>query len=181
MNTLTMYRDNTQVISAIVAVGGVPINLTGCTVWLTAKNQDSWQTDADPAAFFQLSTTASTVTIGPPGSGWVASSFFSNSTYTFPVAPNGFYYLTEAGGTSGSSEPAFPTVVGATVTDGSVVWTCVGPTAGLVSATITPAMTATLTTDARFICDWKVANSAGVITTLEVFALVVYADVTRTN
>lgn len=181
MNTLTMYRDNTQVISAVVAIDGTPIDLSGCSVWLTAKNQDSWQTDTDQAAFFQLSTAASTVKVGAPGTVWSATTFFPNAANTFPTAANGFYFVTDAGGTTGSVEPTWPTIVGATVSDGSVTWTCVGPTAGLVTATITPSMTSALTSDARFVCDWKIENSAGVVTTLEIFALVVLADVTRTN
>ena len=40
-----------------------------------------------------------------------------------PTTPNGFYYGTSSGGTSGGSEPAWPTSSGATVVDGSITWT----------------------------------------------------------
>lgn len=36
----------------------------------------------------------------------------------------GLYYVATTGGTSGGSEPAFPTTPGATVADGTVTWTC---------------------------------------------------------
>lgn len=58
-----------------------------------------------------------------------------NTAYTvgyrvIPATPNGYAYdCTTAGTSHATNEPTWPTVVGKTVTDGTVVWTCEGATA----------------------------------------------------
>jgi hypothetical protein len=64
------------------------------------------------------------------GSEWQAGTAYSAAPTASVIAPLGaagrVFECTTAG-TSGPTEPAFPTAAGATVADGSAVWTCRGP------------------------------------------------------
>jgi hypothetical protein len=52
---------------------------------------------------------------------WTSATVYGVAT-TKPTTPNGYYYYTSVPGTSGGSEPTWPTSSGATVVDGSVTW-----------------------------------------------------------
>ena len=55
---------------------------------------------------------------------WSASTSYAIGSAVRPsVDRNGFTYQCTTAGTSGASEPVWPTTAGQTVTDGSVVWT----------------------------------------------------------
>lgn len=55
---------------------------------------------------------------------WAASTAYSIGNFVKPINENGYHYECTTGGTSGSSEPTWPTTPGQTVNDGSAVWTC---------------------------------------------------------
>ena len=59
---------------------------------------------------------------------WLPTNAYATNVIRKPTPPkrNGFRYQVTTAGTSGASEPVWPEVVGAAVTDGSVVWTCEG-------------------------------------------------------
>lgn len=61
---------------------------------------------------------------------WVASTTYATNDIRRPTGANrnGYRYKITAGGgsTSGSSEPTWPTLIGATVVDNGVTWTCEG-------------------------------------------------------
>lgn len=62
-----------------------------------------------------------------------------------PATGNGYLYQCSTAGTSGSSIPTYPTVVGQTVTDGTVTWTCVGRGIMVMSGANVQWTTATIT------------------------------------
>lgn len=56
---------------------------------------------------------------------WAATTAYSLGAKAQPLAsPNGYRYEVTTAGTSSGSEPTWPTTVGDTVADGTVVWTC---------------------------------------------------------
>lgn len=57
---------------------------------------------------------------------WQASTAFTTDDSAWPTVKNGFYYECTTAGTTGGSEPTFPTTRGDTVADGTVIWTCRG-------------------------------------------------------
>lgn len=57
---------------------------------------------------------------------WAASTAQAVGAIVRPTTGNGYVYRATAAGTSAASEPTWPTVIGATVVDSGVTWTCVG-------------------------------------------------------
>ena len=55
---------------------------------------------------------------------WAATTTYDLADEAKSTVDNGFWYECTTAGTSDGTEPTWPTTIGATVTDGSVVWTC---------------------------------------------------------
>lgn len=55
-------------------------------------------------------------------SGWEATTAYALGAQRVPAARNGHYYEVTTGGTSGATEPPWPTTTGAIVTDGAAIW-----------------------------------------------------------
>src|SRR6185312_7402761 len=54
---------------------------------------------------------------------WTASTAVTGTSYVVPNTANGRLYKCTTAGTTGASEPTWPTTNGGTVTDGTAVWT----------------------------------------------------------
>ena len=57
---------------------------------------------------------------------WAATTALTAGVLRRPTTANGFRYEVTTAGTTGGSEPTWPTTIGNTVTDGSAVFTCRG-------------------------------------------------------
>ena len=87
---------------------------------------------------------------------WTASTVYSVGTVVSPTTANGHYYICTTAGTSAATQPAWPTGSGASVANGSVVWTEYGP---FLERTIT--LDATYNTAFnKFLFGWTVATGA---------------------
>ncbi len=53
---------------------------------------------------------------------WAATTAVTAGTLKKPTVSNGHYYRCTTGGTTGGSQPSWPTNAEATVTDGTVIW-----------------------------------------------------------
>lgn len=54
--------------------------------------------------------------------GWAAQTAYGLDAQAVPTVRNGHYYVVTTGGTSGATEPPWPTTTSAIVTDGSAIW-----------------------------------------------------------
>lgn len=95
-----------------------------------------------------------------------------------PATGNGFLYQVSTAGTSGASIPTYPTVIGQTVTDGTVTWTAVGSGILVLDAADTSWTTASITARYAVIYDSTPATDA----TRPLIALINFgADMTSTS
>ena len=100
---------------------------TGKTVYLKSALLNAWFTGV---AFTFPTTTYLGLLVCNFNSGaaspgyWATGIAVTTGTYVSPTTPNGHIYVCTTAGTTGSTEPTWPTGVGSTVTDGStLVWT----------------------------------------------------------
>lgn len=84
-----------------------------------------WATTDGGAGGSAIPTSADDVFFtAKPAPTWAATTAYSLAAIVSPVTGNGYFYECTTAGTTAGTEPTWPTVVGNTVTDGTVVWTC---------------------------------------------------------
>lgn len=65
-----------------------------------------------------------TLALGRYDQGWAGSTAYTHGRRVRPTTPNGFHYRLITPGTTGASEPLWPTTEGTLVVDGGVTWLC---------------------------------------------------------
>jgi len=60
------------------------------------------------------------------GTTWVTATAYAENDQVMPVTENGLVYYASTAGTTDDREPIWTTTIGDTVSDGTVVWTCIG-------------------------------------------------------
>ena len=99
---------------------------TGKTVYLKSAQLNAWFTGV---AFTFPTTTYLGLLVcnfnsaaASPGY-WATGIAVTTGTYVSPTTLNGHVYVCTTAGTTGSTEPTWPTGIASTVTDGTVTWT----------------------------------------------------------
>lgn len=91
----------------------------GSVVW---ENVGRTVQDAFESAFTQVKTEFAQINaLGEFGREWIATTVYGVGAIARPITANGHWYQAEAGGTSGGTEPTWPTS-GGIVVDGTVTW-----------------------------------------------------------
>lgn len=95
---------------------------------------------------------------------WEPETSYSLSDRRRPTASTGFEYECTTAGQSGRKEPVWPKVVGQTITDGSVTWTCRALSSSSLRTTLA---SATWNADAAITVSGQTVSGAKAIAYLE--------------
>lgn len=94
----------------------------------TNYTENKWQDHMWRTTAYAQITTIYFALVAPTRGRWAASTAYSVGDKVISLASfNGRMYRCTTSGTSGGSEPTWPTTAGGTVADGSVVWTEMTP------------------------------------------------------
>lgn len=88
----------------------------------TAKSEGVWAND------YSITLTKFDQVYNATKGTWAANTAYNLNDSVTPTVANGLKFVATTAGTSGATEPVWPTTVGATVTDGTITWKAVAPT-----------------------------------------------------
>ena len=123
MQQLTAYGATSINARLSVTAGATPsfAGVTGAPTWVQTLLAAGFVLTRNAAGDYSITWA------GPSGTTtWAASTAYTSGAFVVPTNASGFYYKCTTSGTSGTSQPLFPLIVGNTVTDGGAVWTCWG-------------------------------------------------------
>lgn len=122
----------TNLAAAISGYGGgrLPASAAASTVYCTISCRTAGQRGMQHVVFLDTTSLPAGITATLAAT-WTTLQAYVSNDMVIPTAAhlNGFYFKCTTGGTTGGTEPTWPTTIGSTVTDGTVTWTCWGHTA----------------------------------------------------
>ncbi|MEX0725983.1 MAG: hypothetical protein WD065_06920 [Planctomycetaceae bacterium] len=94
-------------------------------VLFTPRGTVTGASAGDGTIHLVLAAAQDTVNNIPPGAGtWQNSTAYTVGQWVKPTLDNACLYLCTSGGTSGGTEPIWPTKTGNTISDGAITWEC---------------------------------------------------------
>lgn len=120
----TLYEGSTskQVLNTSTGeVGFVEFDNSGVSYLFLCDGTDGWV----------INSTGTVTQVNQTLSVWVTATNYSIGNKRIPTVSNGYYYeVTADAGSSGVTEPTWPTTIGNTVVDSGITWTCMGEYGG---------------------------------------------------
>lgn len=113
-----LYSDTTEILTLSTSSGTVG--------FVAANGTTNYLFVVDGTNGYVVDESDTVTQINQTYSAWTSATAYSLGARRIPTVANSLYYQVTTAGTSGGGEPTWPTTVGDTVTDGSVVWTCQG-------------------------------------------------------
>lgn len=92
------------------------------TTQFKIRNLTAIGAGADSTGTVTTTSVSITSTFIPAFPTWATAIQFNTNTVVTPTVSNGHYYIAKQGGVTGNVQPTWPTVTGAQVSDGSVIW-----------------------------------------------------------
>jgi hypothetical protein len=118
-----VYKNTTEIQTLTTSTGSVG--------WSEATGATKYLFLCDGTNAYVITTTGTISQVNATYSAWQASYNYALADKVIPTVANGFYYeVTTDAGSSGGSQPTWPTTIGNTVVDGGITWTCAGSYGG---------------------------------------------------
>lgn len=121
-----LYKNSTEILTLNTS--------TGTIGWTEATGATRYLFMCDGTDAYVIDTTGTVTQVNATPATWAATTNYALDDIVIPTVPNGFYYtVTADAGSSGGSEPTWPTTLELTVVDGGITWTCTGNYGGFPS------------------------------------------------
>jgi hypothetical protein len=125
----TLYSNTTNILTLGTS--------TGTVGFVAANGTIDYLFICDGTDGYVINTSDVVTQVNVTYTAWAATTAYTLGDYRIPTAANTIYYKVTTAGTSAGGEPAWPTVIGDTIVDGSVTWTAYGYYGGFPSPHIT--------------------------------------------